>query len=117
MTLQDCSATLIDDIGKTVTLRKEGNDADNYDPATGVMTNSTTDYSTKAMLLNYRDNQFDGEIIRRGDRKAVLKAKGLAVVPEPQDLIVIGSSEWRIVNVRQIEESDTDVVYICQLRT
>ena len=114
MALEASSTQLINDIGKDLTLRKvtEGS----YDPSNGSVSGQTTaDTTVKGMLLNYRDSQFDGELIQRGDRKIVLRASD-SVVPELQDIVLDGSIEYRIVNVRQIEEANDDVVYVCQAR-
>ena len=113
MTLKTASTKLINDLGKALTLRKvtEGS----YDPSTGSASNTTADTSVKGMLLNYNDRQFDGNVIQRGDRKIVIRASD-SVIPEIQDIILDGSTEYRIVEVRQIEEAGTDVIYICQGR-
>lgn len=113
MTLLNCATDLINDLGKALTLRKVTEGV--YDPSTGGVTNTTADTSVKGMLLNYRDGQFDGDIIQVGDRKILLRASD-SVVPEIQDIVLDGSVEYRIINVRQIEEAGTDIVYICQAR-
>lgn len=114
MTLTTASTQLVNDIGKALTLRKvtEGT----YDPSTGAVgSQSTADTSVKGMLLNYKDEDFLDSLIQRGDRKIVLRASD-GVVPEIQDIVLDGSVEYRLVDVREIEEAGTDVVYICQGR-
>lgn len=113
MTIEPDLRQLINDIGKALTLRKVSEGA--YNPATGAAINTTTDTPVYGLVLNYKDGQFDGDIIQRGDRKIVLRASD-SVVPEVQDLVIDGSDEYRIVNVRQIEQAGTDLVYVCQGR-
>ena len=113
MTIEPDLRQLINDIGKALTLRKVSEGA--YDPATGAATNTDTDTSVKGMVLNYKDGQFDGDVVQRGDRKIVLRASD-SVTPEVQDLVIAGSDQYRIVNVRQIEQAGTDLVYVCQGR-
>ena len=113
MTIEAELRSLINDIGKPLTLRKvtEGT----YSPSTGLITNTNTDTSVKGMMLNYKDSQLDDDIIRRGDRKIVLRASD-GVVPEIQDVVLDGLVEYRLVNVRQIEQAGTDLIYVCQGR-
>lgn len=113
MALRNEVTKLINSVGKTLTLRKvtEGS----YDPSTGGISNTTADTTTKGMLLNYMDMQFDGDIIQHGDRKIVLRATD-SVTPEIQDIVLDGSVEYRLIDVRQIEEAGVDIVYICQGR-
>lgn len=113
MTIEAELRSLINDIGKPLTLRKvtEGT----YSPSTGLITNINTDTSVKGMMLNYKDSQLDDDIIRRGDRKIVLRASD-GVVPEIQDVVLDGLVEYRLVNVRQIEQAGTDLIYVCQGR-
>lgn len=113
MTIEPDLRQLVNDIGKALTLRKVSEGA--YDPATGLASNTNSDTSVKGMVLNYRDSQFDGDIVQRGDRKIVIRASD-GVVPEVQDLVLDGSDNYRIVNVRQIEQAGTDLVYVCQGR-
>ena len=113
MTIESDLRQLVNDIGKDLTLRKVSEGT--YDPATGAATNTDTDTSVKGIVLNYKDGQFDGDIVQRGDRKIVLRASD-SVVPEIQDLVIDGSDNYRIINVRQIEQAETDLVYVCQGR-
>lgn len=107
-------ACLLDDLGRSLTIRKKTTGA--YDPATSSATLSNTDVSAFGCLLNYGDKERDGSMIQAGDRKAVIKAKDIASAPEINDFIVYESKEYKIVNVRQIEESGVDIAYICQVR-
>lgn len=112
MSLLSHVTNLINDKGKTLTLRKvtEGT----YNPATGSVSNTTADTSTYGMMLNFKDQDYDGTIIQRSDRKVVLRVDG--VVPEIQDQIIEGGDTYRVLNVRTIEEAGTDIVYILHVR-
>lgn len=114
MTLQNDVAILIDEEGKAGTLRKVTEGV--YNTATGSVSSTTADTSVMLMLLNYSDYQRQNELIQSGDRKALIKSKGLTVIPEIQDILIAGGQEHTIIDVRQIEQSGTDVVYICQVR-
>lgn len=111
MTLKAGVDSILNDLGKTLTLRSvtEGS----YNVNTGGVTNTTSDTSVIGMLLNYKDLQRDGDIIQQGDSKIVIKT---GTAPDIQDIILDGSVQYRVISVRQIEESGNDVVYICQVR-
>lgn len=114
MTLESEVTILINSIGKTLTLRKVTEGA--YNTATGAVDGqSTADTTLKGMLLNFKLREFDGQLILQGDVKIVIRASD-GVVPEVQDIVLDGSVEYRLIDVRQIEEADDDVVYICQGR-
>ena len=114
MSLQDSAAGLIDDVGRSATLRRvvEGS----YDPDTGSATDATTDYTVQCLLLNYSDFQRANTSIDAKDRKAVIKAKSLAVQPDQQDILVVDTVEYQIINVQRVEESGDAVIYTCQVR-
>jgi len=71
---------LAKDFGETLTLRKKTTSG-SYNPATGSVDGAaTTDYSFVGYFYNY-DNGIAGNLdeIRRGTRKCVIPALGLAV--------------------------------------
>lgn len=105
-------ALVINEVGKDLTLRKitEGD----YNPATGSVVNTPADTTVKGMLLNYRDSQVDGSIIQQGDRRAVIRTGD--AVPEIQDILIEGSTQYRIIDVRTVEYSGNAVIYSCQVR-
>lgn len=107
-------ARLIDDIGRAITLRK--NTAGVYNPATSAATNTTADHAAKGLLLDYHNRERDGTQIKAGDRKAVFKVLGLTGVPAQGDFVIADTKEYRIIDVRIIEESGAAIAYICQIR-
>lgn len=113
MSLQDCAYTLIDDLGKSVTLRKVTQGT--YNPANGGVTNTTSDETVRACILNFSNREFDGTMILQGDRKIVIAAKS-ATEPQLNDLVIDGTSSYRIVSIRKVEENGTAVIYTCQGR-
>jgi len=114
MAIEKHATKLINDLGKDLTLRKvtEGT----YSPSTGAISGqTTTDTDIKGLLLSYKDKDFEGTLIQRGDRKILIRASD-SVVPEAQDIVLDSTIQYRLVDVRQVEESGDDVVYICQGR-
>lgn len=105
---------LIDDIGKSVTLRSVTTGV--YDPSTGGVSESTNDQTVRAMFLSYKDNNRDDSLILRGDRKIVIAARDVSREPSLEDLVISGGNSYRLKNIRIIENNDSDVVYVCQGR-
>lgn len=108
---------LVRDFGETVTLRKKSN-AGTYDPSTGEVTGSlTTDYSVTAYFYNY-DNGIIANVdeIRRGTRKCVISAVGLAVDPDDEDQILGNGDTVNIISVTTIFSNGNKLCFLCDVR-
>ena len=100
--LQQSVADLVDELGKSLTLRKVAEGT--YDPATGeVSGGSTSDTSVVGVLYDYGDEDIDGTRILMGDRRCLIKTKNLSVVPEQGDRIVDGSTIYTVVGIKTHE--------------
>lgn len=106
--------TLINDKGKAFTLRRVTAGA--YAPSTSSGTVSNVDYIVRGLIINYKDRNRDGTQVKAGDRKAIIKAKGLTVAPRKGDFFVVDSKALEIIEVQQVEESGVIVSYHCQIR-
>lgn len=115
MALRDEAYTLLGDFGKTLTLQVITNGA--YDPSTGISAVTTTTESVMGCLVNYSNYlQAGSGLIKRGDRRALLRAKGMTAVPKQGDRLVDGSTNYEIVEVQKVEDSGVAVIYACQVR-
>lgn len=104
----------IADKGRNVTLRRDA--AGTYNPASDTFTAGDEDNETvKAVITDYHDRQIDGEIIMRGDRRAIIAASGLTA-PDKGDVIVDGSDQYRIINIETVKPGDTALLYKLQVR-
>jgi hypothetical protein len=115
--LQDDIADLLDDddYGRDVTLRDPG--LGTFNPVTQTTAAATdSDYTTRALILGYRDRERDGERILAQDRKAVLKVKDLDVVPRIGWHLIVGSATYIVVSFKTIELGGTDILYTLQIR-
>lgn len=100
--------------GRTLTLRKLTPGA--YNTTTSAVSGAVNnDYSITAHLVGFKNNEL-GELIRQGDRKALISAKGLAVEPTVKDKIVDGSAVYEILSSQKITKASQVVAYICQVR-
>lgn len=100
--------------GASVTLRKAGTET--YDPATGDLTGSPTDYATKGLIENYSDFFIAQGIVQSGDRKVTIAAASLTVSPEQGDTLLIGTESFDVVEVKREYAGDTAVIHILQIR-
>lgn len=109
---------LIREFGRTATLRKVT--AGSYSPSTGTVSSTTTDYSVKAYMAEYKLTELTVDNIVRGDRRAVMSAYDTsgATLPSPDegDLFVGIGDTVRVVSVQTLYSGDNIVCYICQVR-
>ena len=107
---------LVQDHGEELTLRKKTT-AGTYDPATGSVSGSaTTDYVVDGYFFNFSVGLPVGDEVRRGSRRCVLPALGLAVEPDDEDLIIGQGDNVSIVSVNTIFSGGSAVCYICEVR-
>lgn len=105
---------LLTHTGKSLTLRKLTQGS--YNVATGNVDGSSyADTTVTGHLINYKDSE-RGDLIRQGDRKALIAAKGLAVVPTAKDRIRENTIDYEIVSVHKITKKSAVIAYICQVR-
>ena len=106
---------LVKDFGEDLTLRKITTGG-TYNPATGTITGSaTTDYAVEGYFFNFSVGVPSGDELRRGSRRCVIPALGLAVVPDDEDLILGQGDAVAIMKVTTIFSGGSPVCYICEV--
>jgi hypothetical protein len=109
---------LIDEHGKPLTLTVKGSPT--YDPDTGTVTGSETDYTVQVYFYNYNLSDIDGVNVQRGDRRAVLPLVDTlgSIIPEPEsgDEISGEGDKVSIVSVAKIMSGMNPVCYMLQVR-
>lgn len=106
---------LIDDFGTVAFVRRTVNSGTAWEP-----TQTTTDYATKAAVVDYTVQERKDSDIQVNDRRALvaagpLTALGITSISAP-DLLVIGSVAVPVVIAKPINPAGTVVMYDCQLR-
>lgn len=114
MTAQTDILALLADLGESLTLISVTTGV--YDPATSSVTETTTNHSITAAVVNYNANQIDGTLIQAGDRKVIVAASGLAVTPKQNDKVTGLGDTVRVISVRTFRESGSTVAYVLQVR-
>jgi hypothetical protein len=102
--------------GVQVTLsRPAASDSASYDYDTGTMTGpaGTPDWTGIAYFSDYKAEDVDETSIRTGDRKMILKAKGLERPPEINDVV---DSSLKIIDVKRVRSGQTTIHYVCKTR-
>lgn len=105
---------LMQDHGYDLTLTRAGSGG-TYDPATGTITGAGTPISetVRGVFIEYEDQRINNTTILAGDRKLLLQARGIPVIPQIGDKV----GDMRIVGpVRTIRSGQTTIAYTAQTR-
>jgi hypothetical protein len=104
---------LLREAGRTLTVRRQT--IGNYTPASGVSGESTTNVSVTGVIVDWKD-EYDGQWVQHGDRKAIIAASGLSFTLTKKDAIIDGSTVYKIIDLQKITWKSATVAYICQVR-
>lgn len=117
----DVAALLNDpDYGRAATYHHASSGT--YDEDTQTAVENLYPYATRVMMLSYSDRAIDGTNILRGDRKAVVMARDLPVVPAEGDELTVaaGPTEpggtFDVIGVKVAEVGGTVFYYALQVR-
>lgn len=117
VSLAATAARLINKNGADVTLRKQSRTLDEPSKPWRGTDSSDTTVTVKAVLLSFRRKDIDGEIVRRGDRRALIAfdaaGSGIETYDELED---VDGNVWRIVDAEFIKPASIGVLYKLQLR-
>ncbi len=70
-----------------------------YVTTTGTAPTTETDVSTSGVLMNYEATELNDNV-QVGDRKLLIHGGDLAADPTTEDIVLIGSTQHRIVSVK-----------------
>jgi hypothetical protein len=103
---------ILDEFGLAATLRQRTTSgADAWAP-----TVTETDTACVVLFDEYADRERDGTLITEKDRKVLIKAGSLAVMPATGDVLVVSSVAYSLMNVRQVSPGGTVVLYEAMAR-
>lgn len=118
---------LIEGYGMALTLTRITEGA--YDPDTGQnAASSTTTHSCNGLVDEYKENMIAASLVRQGDKRLLLSAKGLSVTPMIGDRFTFpDGSIWYIPEgtgqlqttfqpIQTIAPAGIPVIYIIQVR-
>lgn len=105
-------AHLLEDHGYDVSVEREG--PLQYNPETGTTDPSTITGTIRGVFINYEQEYINNTTILADDRKILVQAKDIELVPKIGDVL---DDDVQIVGpVRKIQSGDTVVAYTAQTR-
>lgn len=101
------------EFGQNVTRRSYT--AGTYDTATGLVTPTTADTTRKGAIFDFGVGQTleRGALIQAGDKRILISADGALNL---QDHIIVGSKEYVIISMGEINPAGTTIIYDLHLR-
>lgn len=111
--LRAVSESVLDTFGTTATLRQVALG----DPCikAGTQTNTNTDTILKGVLEAYRNREIS-DVVQATDRKFTMAASLITFIPDLNDVLVISSVIYAIVNVQAVQATDENALIVLQLR-
>lgn len=109
---------MITEFGQPVTISKTV--PGEYDPETGgEAPGATVEEIAQGILLDFTGLEFqNSSLIRQGDKKLKVAAKGLAWVPGLLDKVVTQGRTWAIVPpMKEVNPAGTPILYELQVRS
>ena len=87
-----------------------------YDPLTGGTTGGAPadPITVNAYPAQYNKNEIDGTAIKSGDIRLICEY--FEPRPAVGFSVLVDGSQYRVMNVRPVRESGSDIIYICQIR-
>jgi hypothetical protein len=99
--------------GYTLSLKRT-NSGGSYSTATGKVSGGDTLLEdVRGVFIDYRESDIDGTSILADDRKLLLQARDMTMIPAPGDVV---GDDVQVVSVRTIKSGNTIVAYTCQTR-
>ena len=109
---------LLTNFGRDVTIKTVSGGT--YNNATQTVdTQIETTFTAKAVLLDYKKLESGNSAqanIEIDDKKLLVSPVGLTAQPNANDLVVIDTVTWNIVNVKTLKPASITVLYELQIR-
>ena len=86
-----------------------------YDPSTGELETTAAEYDATGVKLDYEQKDIDGTLVKEGDQR-VLMAPSLAISPQTNDQLEIGTVTWTVVASRPLNPAGTLLLHEVQIR-
>lgn len=126
VSLADVAERLIEKNGRTISLvrRDQGNPVDSAKPWRSSTEADEITVSVLGVVIKFEKEDFDGTLVRRGDKRALIAANSVTdaggsasnLKIEDYDHIIDGTTRWKIIDAETVEPGDTRVYYDIQVR-
>ena len=105
---------LIDEFGKSINFISVV--AGNYDPTTGEAMPNSTNKAIKAIVEDYKGQDYSSDLIEGGDKKVTVAAQAFNSIPTTSDKVEIDGLSYTIQAVKVIYSGDLAAIYELQAR-
>lgn len=112
--LRATAESLLAEKGQEITITTRTSGA--YSVGSGNATQTTATTTANAAVFDYAAADVDGTRILRGDKRVLLSAEGLTVVPDTTDRVTIGGVVHHIIDVQAVSPAGDVVLYKLQVR-
>jgi len=83
-----------------------------YDPATGSLVETATNYSVKAVLTSFRMDEKDSTVVIATDMKCLIAAADLPITPTINDRIVAKGKTWNVMRVMGVPGDSLIILHV-----
>jgi hypothetical protein len=77
---------------------------------------SSADLSVKGVITRFRDDEIDGTMIQRTDLLIILFPPSSGAIPKPNDVLIHGENQYRVVNNRPTYAGSEIAINLIQAR-
>ena len=124
--LRNTAERLIEENGRDLSLvrRDQGNPTDPAKPWRGSTEAAEITVVVKGVFIEYEKEDFDGSLVRRGDKRILISDKSVIdeggsaanLVIEDYDHVLDATVRWKIITAELIEPGDTRIFFDLQVR-
>lgn len=111
--LQSTALRMIDRFGRSATLSRT---AKGTGPAHNPGAGGTETHACRAVLQEYSAFERDGTMIKVGDRKALVAARGLGMEPQAGDKYSDADGTFTVISVQTVAPGSLRLIYTLQVR-
>lgn len=104
---------IIAEFGQLVTIKQVAQGE--YDPATSLITNTTTNIVSKGVIFDYGEKDINGTTILKGDKKLYVTANGVTNITT-NDTVIVGTQEYHITDVMQTSPAGVNLLWELKVR-
>lgn len=125
VSFQNLAERLIEENGRTISLvrRDQDNPTDPAKPWRGSTEAAEITVVVKGVFIEYEKMDFDGSLVRRGDKRLLVAAKSVTdessasnLKIEDYDHVLDGLVRWKIITAELIEPGDLRIMFDIQVR-
>ena len=87
-----------------------------YNPTTGTAAVTLTNFTIIGTVIDFPDINMPGSDILQGDKRVLISAVNLTVVPQPSDYLTIDGAMHSVINIKRLAPAGLPVLYTAHVR-